>query len=111
MESLRAQRARGNRALARKAKANIANRADRPEIEAGEPVFVCECADRDCDERLPNVALMLYDQIKENPRRFLVALGHHQGETERVIERRPNFLIVEDAKASRIAEESPHRAA
>lgn len=66
----------------------------------------------DCAERLPNVALMLYEQSKEHPRRFLVAVGHQQEEAERIVERRPNFLIVEQiAEGSGHAEESPHRAA
>ena len=56
--------------------------------------FLCECADTACTE---NVFLPLdeYERIHDDDRRFLVVPGHERPETETVVERHPDYLVVE----------------
>ena len=65
-------------------------------------VFVCECADPDCQHRLP-VPLEEYEEVREESTHFIVAEGHELPGYERVVEKRPGYAIVEKF-ARRLAE-------
>jgi hypothetical protein len=56
--------------------------------------LVCECAHTGCTTPI-EVDPGTFELVHENPMRFLVAVGHDDGEVEVVIERRPGYLIVE----------------
>lgn len=56
--------------------------------------FVCECGQLGCTAII-EVTLAAYEEVREHPRRFLVADGHEQLEAEDVIERRGEHLVVE----------------
>ena len=57
--------------------------------------FVCECGNGTCTRQMV-IDTADYSQVRANPARFLVVGGHEiPGELERVVERRPNFVVVE----------------
>lgn len=65
-------------------------------------VFVCECADAGCDERLP-AQLDEYQQVRADGVRFLVALGHEEAEYERVLYRNHEYQVVAKTKDRELA--------
>jgi hypothetical protein len=56
-------------------------------------VFVCECADPDCNDRL-EVPLVDYEATREDGAQFLVAEGHEVPKYERVLWYRGDYSIV-----------------
>ena len=66
-------------------------------------MFVCECADAGCDERIPAL-LDEYEQVRADGVRFLVAPGHEERDYERVLYRQREFHVVEKSKNRRLAE-------
>jgi hypothetical protein len=57
-------------------------------------VFVCECADPDCHDRL-HVPRERYEDVRNESTHFLVAEGHEEQAYERVVEKRDGYAIVE----------------
>jgi hypothetical protein len=65
--------------------------------------FVCECADDSCTERIP-VPLQVYEDVRADPRRFIIHPGHQHSELEHVVDADDRFLIVEKhGAAGRVA--------
>ena len=64
------------------------------QVENGETVFVCECADPDCHDRL-HVPREQYEDVRSESTHFLVADGHELPEYERVVEKRSGYAVVE----------------
>jgi hypothetical protein len=56
--------------------------------------FRCECARLDCGESV-GASLAQYEQVRQHPRRFLVAVGHQVTEFEDVVGVTDDYLIVE----------------
>lgn len=56
--------------------------------------FRCECARLGCNE-LVELSVREYEQVRSNPRRFLVLPGHERLEVEIVVERHHRYLVVE----------------
>jgi hypothetical protein len=105
MSSLWKQRAARNEAIFREVNENIADLEERfgP---TEEPVFLCECADVGCSERLA-VDPTTYRRVREQPRLFLVRPGHVVPQIERVVEHHRDFLIVEKTgAAAEVAEQT-----
>jgi hypothetical protein len=66
--------------------------------------FRCECARLGCTEII-ELSVDEYEEVRANPRRFIVADGHQQPEFETVVERRSDYLVVEKRdEAGRMAE-------
>ena len=66
-----------------------------PEELAGEPLMLlCECGDENCTQAL-HIPAAEYHAVRANPRRFIVLEGHEIPDVERVVERRPGWLVVE----------------
>jgi hypothetical protein len=63
-------------------------------FDSQESVFVCECADPDCQHRL-EVTLEKYEEVREESTHFIVAEGHEVSGYERVVEKRRGYAIVE----------------
>jgi hypothetical protein len=63
-------------------------------FEMEETVFVCECADTGCHHRV-EVPLETYEEVRDNPTRFIVADGHVEPGFERVVSMRPGYAIIE----------------
>jgi len=106
VSSLWEQRAARNEALFREVNENIARLDERHEAAAG-PVFVCECADPECTQRL-SVEPETYRRVREQPRWFLLVPGHEDPQIERVVESRTDYLIVEKMGAAGEVAEHTH---
>jgi hypothetical protein len=63
-------------------------------FDAEETDFVCECSDPQCARRL-TAELDDYEEIRSEPTHFLLAPGHVEPEIEHVVERKPEYEIVE----------------
>ena len=72
--------------------------------------FVCECSRRDCSD-LVHIELAQYEEIRSDPRRFLVAPGHELIEVEDVVAGGENFRIVQkhDDVAAIVEADDPRR--
>jgi hypothetical protein len=56
--------------------------------------FRCECAQLGCNELL-ELSVREYEQVRSDPRRFMVVPGHERLDGEIVVERHPGYLVVE----------------
>jgi hypothetical protein len=66
--------------------------------------FRCECARLGCN-RLVELTVREYEEIRANPRRFVVAPGHELDDVETVVESRRGYIIVEKLdQAAEVAE-------
>jgi hypothetical protein len=109
----REERLAGNEALFREVNERVAEVATHfIEVEsAGEAVeFTCECGRTDCAEPIA-MTLAEYEAIRAVETRFVIAPGHEQPEIENVVERHPNYFVVEkrDEDAQEIAHETDPR--
>lgn len=79
-----------------------------PGEDAAPVGFRCECARLGCNLLL-ELTLAEYERVRSNPRRFFMIGGHELPAVERVIERRPGYVIVEkyDEAGVRAGEEDP----
>lgn len=94
-----------NESLFRDVNERIAETAER--FEASETGFVCECADKDCTERVA-VAVADYEEVRADPTHFVLAHGHGLGApVEVVVSSRPGYQIVE--KIERVIREHVER--
>jgi hypothetical protein len=64
-------------------------------------VFVCECADAECDERF-EAELEEYDAVRADGTRFLVVIGHEEPIYEGVLQGRSNHRVVSKDKDERV---------
>jgi hypothetical protein len=58
------------------------------------PGFLCECADMRCRERLA-IEVDEYADAHREPGRYCVRPGHERPDLERVLARRPGYVVVE----------------
>jgi hypothetical protein len=63
--------------------------------------ILCECSKKHCLDAF-EVESAVYQRVRSNPLLFFLVPGHEDLEVERVIERTPQFLVVE--KVGRAAE-------
>jgi len=97
-------RAAETEALFREVNERIAESAQR--FEADETEFVCECADASCTHRV-SAPLDLYEEVRAEPTRFLLARGHHDERFEQVVVEREEVAVVE--KMTRLMRETVQR--
>jgi hypothetical protein len=72
--------------------------------------FVCECASKDCYDRLL-LTLSEYERVRGNGTHFLLVPGHEDIEVEQVIATRDKVVVVEkDGIAGLLADEQDPRA-
>ena len=57
-------------------------------------LFVCECANETCTERI-TLALKEYEEVRSFPTRFIVVAGHVYRDYERVVEHVDGYMVVE----------------
>ena len=55
--------------------------------------FFCECSNADCTLLLP-MTVSEYEQVRADPKQFVVALGHELPEIENVVARRSSYQVV-----------------
>jgi len=74
--------------------------------EEDRPVgFRCECAQLGCAEVL-QLSVAEYERVRAHARRFVVVPGHERPEIELVVERTPNYLVVEKRDQAAAAAEA-----
>jgi hypothetical protein len=65
-----------------------------PGEERSPAAFRCECARLGCN-RLIELSVSRYEEIRANSRWFVVATGHELNEAELVVERNQGYVVVE----------------
>ncbi len=107
--SLPGGRAARNEALFREVNEQVRSLSRRQPPLPGEDLrIVCECSDDGCIEQV-SVPLSVYEAVRANPRRFMVAPGH-DNDFERVIESSEDYAIVEkEGQAGVVAERTDPR--
>lgn len=55
--------------------------------------FLCECSNVDCTILLP-LTVSQYEEVRRDPKRFVVAPGHELPEIETVVARGPGYEVV-----------------
>jgi hypothetical protein len=60
----------------------------------GRTDFLCECGSEDCTQPI-SLTLAEYEQVRRNPKHFVVVPGHHVVDVERVVERTDRYAVVE----------------
>jgi hypothetical protein len=82
------------------------------EVEStADPVeFNCECGSAACTQQI-TMTLIEYEAVRASPIRFAVTPGHEVPDIERVVERYPDYLVVEkqDEEAEEVARETDPR--
>ena len=56
--------------------------------------LVCECGDMHCTEEI-EIEAAEYHPVRSHPTRFLVRPGHEIAEAEAIVERGPQYFVVE----------------
>ena len=108
MEGQRQQRAGASEATMRDVNESI-ERGRWPGDEDTPVGFRCECARVGCN-RLVELTVRQYEQIRSHPRRFVVVPGHELPDVEMVVATRPGYVIVEKRdQAGAVAEQSDRR--
>jgi hypothetical protein len=79
---------------------------------ADETEIVCECPDQSCTERV-ELPLAQYEEVRDEPTRFVVRPGHEDETIARVIEQHRGFEVVEKVHraAATVARQLDPRAA
>ena len=103
MEGKKQRRAAANEATIRDVNEGI-ERGQWPGEEDMPVAFRCECARLGCN-RLVELSVHEYEEVRAHPKRFVVVPGHELPDSERVIEATPRYLIVEKQnQAGEVAE-------
>jgi hypothetical protein len=88
----REQRIIENEKLFREVNERVAQMA--PGFSGPDPVWVCECGDETCFEKV-RIPLADYQEIRARNDRFFVKPGHEKVDVERIVDRRDGYLVVE----------------
>jgi hypothetical protein len=103
VEGKKQRRAAANEATIRDVNEGI-ERGQWPGEEDAPVGFRCECARLGCN-RLIELTVHEYEEIRSYPRRFVVIPGHELPDVETVIEAGPRYVIVEKRdQAGEVAE-------
>ncbi len=103
MEGKKQRRAAANEATIRDVNEGI-ERGQWPGEEDSPVGFRCECAQLGCNQ-LIELTVREYEEIRANPRRFVVVPGHEYPDVETVVESRRGYVIVEKLdQAAKVAE-------
>lgn len=102
------ERVARNEALFREVNERVQELAERFATDPSLPTgFVCECSNADCHAHV-EVPWEVYEQIRSNPRRFVVLPGHQLDEIEHVVEQTDAYMIVEKDTPTAIAVSERH---
>jgi hypothetical protein len=102
MADARKRRMAANEMLARRVNEMV--EYERPRNGDASDHFVCECCNDDCAEVI-DIEIAEYSRVRSHPRRFIVREGHDDPEIESVVERYPNYIVVQKrGEAGRLAE-------
>jgi hypothetical protein len=82
----------------------IVERQDRPDDRTYEYSYFCECANADCTLQV-TVPRDVYEWVRSESNRFLIAPGHEMPEAEKVVRAERGFAVVEkEGEAARYVE-------
>ena len=108
MEGKKQRRAGANEAMIRDVNEGI-ERGQWPGEEDSPVGFRCECARMGCN-RLIELSVREYEEVRAHPRRFVVVPGHELPDVETVVEAWPGYVIVEKRdQAGEVAERGDPR--
>lgn len=93
MSSAREDRIASNEALFRVANERMAGWEERQESEAPE-LYLCECADPDCKQKVA-LSRAEYEAVRADSGHFFLIPGHEIPDTETVVERHDDWVVVE----------------
>jgi len=103
VEAKKQRRAAANEATIRDVNEGI-ERGQWPGEEDVPVGFRCECARLGCNQ-LVELSVREYEEIRANPRRFVLVPGHEFHDVETVVESRAGYVIVEKQdQAAEVAE-------
>ena|SRR5437660_7711139 len=90
------ERIKANNARFRDANERIRGRADELGVEMERIPFLCECPVEECVE-IVHLTRGEYAAVRENPTRFMTAVGHEAAEEPvgEVVARRDGYVVVE----------------
>jgi hypothetical protein len=89
----REERLARNETLFRSVNENIEQSAASGQIDDHVFEFFCECSNLDCTLLLP-MTLPEYEQVRADPRQFVVAPGHELPEIESVVAQKSGYQVV-----------------
>jgi len=108
VEGKKQRRAGANEAAIRDVNEGI-ERGQWPGDEDTPVGFRCECARLGCN-RLVELTVYEYEEIRSHPRQFVMVPGHEVPDVETVVAARPGYLIVEKRdQAGAVAEQADPR--
>jgi hypothetical protein len=100
-----AERAARNEALFRRVNERVEDINKAFESILGDTDFFCECADIECMQKI-RMSLADYEALRQVGTHFAIKPGHDDPGTERVVEERTGYVIVEKiGRAGERAEE------
>jgi hypothetical protein len=104
----REERLARNETLFRSVNENIEGAATSGQLDDHTFEFFCECSNTDCTLLLP-MTVAEYEQVRADPRQFVVAPGHELPEIENVVSRTSAYQIVlkEGEAAEFVTERDP----
>jgi hypothetical protein len=88
-----AERVARNESTFREANERI-QRAAETHAFAGLVPFICECADERCTEII-RLRLAAYEAVRASATRFVVAPGHEEGESSRLVSDGEGYQVIE----------------
>lgn len=77
----------------------IEQASDSYDADRTDDVFVCECGDSDCSEKV-TLTRAEYEVVRSQGSRFVVAINHENPEIERVTAENGRFTIVQKMMAA-----------
>ena len=89
----REERLARNETLFRSVNENIEEAASPSDWPGEHFEFFCECSNVDCSLLLP-MTVSAYEQVRSDPKQFVVAPGHELPEIERVVFRTNGYQVV-----------------
>lgn len=99
----REQRLAQNEALFREINERVRELATSHGADEHVYTFFCECSNADCTLQV-ELSTSAYEEIRSNPARFVVAVGHELPEVEHVVERAEGWWVIEkEGEAARLA--------
>jgi DNA-directed RNA polymerase subunit RPC12/RpoP len=56
--------------------------------------FLCECGNADCNRTI-EIPITEYEEVRRNPKRFIIARGHNADDVEVVVSEKRSYNVVE----------------
>lgn len=90
---LQRERAGRNQATFRAVNERIAELSSEFQLDDGGALYVCECDDMSCLERIA-ISHDEYRRVRRHPTEFFVVPGHEHLEVEEIVDRTDRWLVV-----------------